>query len=129
MKETAFKKALMDSLRENGFAVYRIENKVEPGIPDLLVIRKKDLKAFFIEVKIDKEPLGRLQELWITKHLKEGGRVVEARLIQGKVIILRRAAVGPSRVPRWDEGYTTLWPSPSNDEAGLLGWIAQIFWN
>lgn len=79
MNETAFKRALVLFLQELGFSAYRIENKLEPGMPDILVLGTLN-KTIWIEAKLEQEPLSRSQELWGSKALAAQRIILVARL-------------------------------------------------
>ena len=75
--ETAFKKKYMDLIlkdKDRFKTVFAIENSVEPGMPDLIVIDVKD-RSIFTEVKYSKKGIitfKRTQIPWYrrNKHLK-----------------------------------------------------------
>lgn len=71
--ESAFKKKFMSIIKDNKKkykCVLAIENSVEPGMPDLLIIDQKD-KATFVEVKYAKRGVisfKKTQIPWYCRH-------------------------------------------------------------
>lgn len=77
MNENQFKNKLKDALNASLGICYAIENKIAPGMPDLML--EFDGKVVWIECKVDKEPLNPRQRIWHEKHSGKRGVVIVAR--------------------------------------------------
>lgn len=126
MNELRFKQQIVAFLKELGFVAYRIENRLEPGMPDL-VIDRKGAQAIWLEAKCEEEPLNRNQEIWISRGLAAGGIIALARL-RGRKVELSRFAPGPRRKPLKipcglsPTGDSIPWP-PDNLSGGKVEYI------
>ena len=118
MRENKFKAELIKVL-EPLFRVYRIENKLELGMPDLLVSRSSYEKPhLWIETKTDKDWLNKNQEQWIKNT--EDERVLVARLIRERIFIYKRLYDPPYE---WEIIYEDAWPDC--DKKGLREFIME----
>lgn len=76
MKEINFRRWFTKYLEEDGLWVYALENKINFGMPDLLVLRERRSwrLAIFIELKVDGGKLSKIQELWWKEYTGKKGR-------------------------------------------------------
>lgn len=77
MNENLFKNKLKDALNRQVGICYAIENKIAPGMPDLIL--EVDGKVVWVECKVDKEPINPRQRIWHVKHSDKRGIVIVAR--------------------------------------------------
>lgn len=102
MNELHFKRQFCGMLVACNFNPYRIENKLSPGMPDILVF-DGSLRAFWVEAKVNGNKLRRTQEIWISDHLRKGQVILEARLhsFEGEDLLsLERYVEGRRKAPR-----------------------------
>ncbi len=103
MRETKFKSGLIDILQPS-FRVYRIENKLESGMPDLLISRVKYFKPHvWIEVKLKGDWLHSNQKRWIARARYE--IILIAQRLEDRVWFFKRDEDGI-----WEVIHEDIWP-------------------
>ena len=68
MRESEFRRQVSEILESFGLRAHRIENKIDPGMPDLLVLGPRG--AVWIEMKTG-TGLNPNQAMWVLRHPKE----------------------------------------------------------
>jgi len=116
MNELTFKRQLVKFLRDGSFIAFRIENKLEHGMPDILVDRNAK-QAVWIEAKCGTEPLNRNQEIWINQHVEAWGIVLEARLVDGNLTLIRYTAGAKRKPQKVPLGTGLLWQDAKQSHA------------
>ncbi len=112
MSENKFRKQLRDFLWENGYRVHIIENKVAPGMPDLLVIPYAG-ELIWIEVKTGTN-LNKNQIMWADKHQEE--KVFIVKYCYGKFKLTRKYPRITSTNVLYEELYSDVWPLKHPDK-------------
>ena len=113
MSELKFRHDLVQIL-QGVFRVHLIENKIVPGMPDLLVMRWNN-DPVWLELKKDKNKLRRTQVEWLRKNPTEAVFVVTQA--QGQIYLLRQKRLGDIKVLKeWETAWQDRWPDCKKKE-------------
>jgi hypothetical protein len=88
--ERAFQKRILEAFHAiPGAHAFKVSHMFLAGVPDLY-IKTPNNPAFWLELKVGKSPLSKLQEIFIQREQKAGGYAGWAVLTAGSRVIVGR---------------------------------------